>query len=331
MNFDSQVRELAQKYLRRVRSSGPENIMAICPFHSKEDGTPETRGSFAMSVVTGLWLCHACHERGNLRSFFRNIGVGTNFVDTFYKPLLEALDEQIGRSRRNNRCLVVNLKEEPLPERILGLFDYCPLGLLEEGFTEATLRYFDVGYDQKNNRITYPLRDILGRLLGFSGRATDDHPSKYKVYSKEEYEAWEIHPKSTDKSNLLWNADKVYPELYFMSKPELIIVEGFKACMWLWQAGYRNTVALMGSYLSDTQKMILERIGGIVYIFLDNDKAGHKGYNWISKELAKSLDVRIVRYEGRQPTDLTTDELHTAVNNAVDYHRWLLNASDQGV
>jgi DNA primase len=327
MNIYTQVREVAEKYLQRVKSSGPEDIMAICPFHRKADGTPERKGSFAMSTVTGLWFCHSCHERGNLRTFLRNVGASPLLIDTFYKPLLEAIDDHSWKNRKKNRIFVVNFKEEPLPESTLGLFDYCPTGLLEDGFVEDTLRYFDVGFDQKNNRITYPLRDLLGRLVGLSGRATDDHPAKYKVYSKEEYEAWGITPRSTDKSNLIWNIDKVYPELYFTKKPEFVIVEGFKSVMWLWQAGYRDTVALMGSYLSPNQKMILERIGGTVYLFFDNDPSGHKAYHFVSKTLAASLCVRIVRYEGHQPTDLSTAELHNAMNNAVDYHRWILQGA----
>jgi DNA primase len=322
MNFNLELRSLAEKYLQKVRPSGPENIMAICPFHTK-GGAPERRGSFAMNTLTGLWFCHACGERGNLRSFLRNVGASPLLIDTFYKPLLETLDNTSWKNRKKNR-LFVNPREEPIPESVLGLFDYCPTGLLEEGFSEETLRHFDIGFDRKNARITYPLRDMLGRLVGFSGRATDDHPAKYKIYSKEEYEAWELPSKSTDKADLIWNIDKVYPKAYFTKEPEIIMVEGFKSVMWLWQAGYYETIALMGSYLSPRQKMILERIGGTVYLFFDNDKAGHKAYHWVSKSLASSLSVRIIRYEGHQPTDLTTAELHTAVNNAVDYYRWIL-------
>ena len=323
MSAYMEVRSLAEKYLDKVRQSGPEDIMAICPFHTKADGSPEGKPSFAMSVVTGLWFCHSCKERGTLRTFLRNIGASPLVVDTFYKTLLEELDEHVSRSK-SKKAVIVNLKEVPLPESTLGLFDFCPLGLLEEGYTEETLRHFDVGYDQKNNRITFPLRDMLGRLLGISGRATDNHPAKYKVYSEEEYKAWDIPPKHTDKQNLIWNIDKVYPELYFTSKPEIILVEGFKGCMWLHQAGYRNTVATMGSYLSPTQMMVLERIGGTVYLFFDNDPAGHKAYGYVAKMLAKTLTVKIVLYETLQPTDLSTAELHHVLSTAVDYHRWVL-------
>lgn len=326
MNVNTEVLELAHKYLYKVRPSGPEDIMAICPFHMKADGTPENRPSFALSLTTGLWFCHACHERGNLRTFLRGIGASPLVVDTFYKPLLESLDSHISRDKTRGRRIILDFKDELLPEATLGLFDYCPIGLLEEGFTEETLRRFDVGFDQKNSRITYPLRDMLGRLVGFSGRATDDHPAKYKVYSKEEYEAWGIVHQKTEKSNIIWNSDKVYPELFLSKKRlELIIVEGFKSVMWLHQAGYKSVVSLMGSYLSPIQQMILERMGATVLLFFDNDAAGYKAYNWVSKALSKSLDVKIVLYEGHQPTNLTTDELHNAVNNAIEYHRWILN------
>lgn len=324
MEVERDIQGIATKYLDKARKSGPEDITAICPFHRKADGSPERSPSFAMNIVTGLWFCHSCKERGNLRSFLRRAGVQPLIIDRFYKPLLEVLD-QGGWRDKTRKCFTLSLADEPLEESILGLFDYCPTGLLEEGFEEHTLREFDVGFDTLNSRVTYPIRDVLGRLVGFSGRATDDKWPKYKVYAQHEYKAWGISPRRTDKSQFIWNLDRVYPELFYCPSAEVILVEGFKACMWLWQMGYKNTVALMGSYMSPQQKDFLERLGGRIYIFLDNDGAGHKGYNFISRSLAASaLSVSVVKYEGHQPTDLTPSEVHSAIACAPDYYKWVL-------
>ena len=326
MDVSSEIREVANKYLNKVKPSGPENIMAVCPFHTKGDGRPENTGSFAMSVVTGLWFCHSCHEAGNLHTFLRNIGVSPVTVDRFFKPLLEELNAKHRNGKVDRRCIQIVIDDNPLPDSILGLFEYCPVGLLEEGFTEETLRLFDVGYDQKNDRVTFPIRDLLGHLVGISGRGSSEWGARYKVYAKNEYDAWNIPPRNTQKSDFVWNADRVYPRAYFNSEPIIIpIVEGFKACMWLHQAGFKNTVALMGSWMSAPQKTILERMGGDYYLFLDNDKAGQNAYQFVSRSLASSLSsVRIVQYEGKQPTDLSPTEIQRAIELAPKFHQWAL-------
>ena len=54
------ILELARTRLQKVKKSGPENIMAICPFHRKSDGSEEHNGSFSMNKYNGLWYCHSC-------------------------------------------------------------------------------------------------------------------------------------------------------------------------------------------------------------------------------------------------------------------------------
>lgn len=327
MNLVADVYGAASRYLDKAKLGGPEELAAICPFHRKADGSPERGASFSMNIVTGLWFCHSCHERGNFRSFLKRLGAPSFHVDVLYKPLLETLDAQSWKDKKKAQLFHVDLNQEPIPESVLGLFDFCPVNLLEEGFEEATLRTFDVGYDQRNERVTYPIRDLAGRLVGFSGRAEDERLPKYKIYSEKEYRQWELPTRKTEKSWYIWNLDRLYQEISISSKTELILVEGFKACMWLWQMGYKNTVALMGSYLSVEQKTLLQRLGSHIYLFLDNDGAGHRGYNFMSKALSTSLDVSIVTYEGHQPTDLTPTEVHNAIAMAPDYFTWVLQGA----
>ena len=53
--MNNSVHTLAKQYLSGVKPSGNENLMAICPFHRKADGSFERHGSFAMNTTTGLW------------------------------------------------------------------------------------------------------------------------------------------------------------------------------------------------------------------------------------------------------------------------------------
>jgi hypothetical protein len=103
--------------------------------------------------------------------------------------------------------------------------------------------------------------------------------------------------------------------------------------MWLTQLGVENVVALMGSYMSDRQRWLLERLGAAVYIMLDNDEAGQRAtygftdprgryHPGIPEQLSSSLPVRIAAYDKRQPSDLAQDEAIEALRQAKDYHLW---------
>ena len=331
MDISGEVLQIAHQYLRGVKRSGPDDVMAICPFHLKADGSPERTGSFAMSLSKGLFFCHSCHTRGNLLTFFRNLGLTRDIIERQYRFLIDSASKNLPPPPDPLRCKVWDLT--PLEEGILGLFEYCPTELLKSGFTNDTLYRFEVGYDRWHQRITYPLRDIKGSLIGISGRATSDRQIRYKVYTKE-YSAWKLPERlEVDKRALLWNAHQVYPEVYLTNPGQtyVVVVEGFKAAMWLWQAGIKNVVALLGSYLSWEQKWILERLGTTVYLFLDNNYAGRSGTIKTADALTKSLNVHIIEYpehlitnEEAQPDNCTPAEALEQLAIAPTYLNWLL-------
>lgn len=318
MPAEAEVFAIASRILRNVKRSGSDNVMAICPFHRKSNGQPERTPSFALSLTNGLYFCHSCHASGNLRHLLRACGISEYTIERQYGPIFKELTN--ARPKPGPSARPVRFEQEPLPEHMLGLFDKCPLDLVNEGFLESTLREFDIGFDDWHMRITFPLRDFAGRLVGISGRSVTDHPKRYKVYDYE-YLAWELAPRSLQKGNILWNADRVYPAVYFGYKQPVVVVEGFKACMWLHQAGITNVVALAGSYLTDAQKWILEHLGGVIYVMLDNDKAGRDGTDQVATSLMRSRQVKLVEYRetAKQPTDLDPSEITQAISLAEDY------------
>lgn len=335
MDVRGEVLALAKSYLTRVQKSGPDNVQAICPFHVKADGRAEKNPSFRMSLSKGLYFCHSCGARGNVYTFLKNHDVPASEIEARYSFLIEEASKN-GPAPRNesNPDRVFNL--EPLPEATLGFFDGCPAELLEDGFTMDTLRHFEVGVDYVHGRITYPLRDLNGRLVGVSGRTPkgDTRSPRYKVYTTE-YEHWRLPAQQEpSKTGLLWNAHAVYPEVYFLppNQSYVVVVEGFKAAMWMYQCGYRNVVALLGSYLSWEHKWILERLGTRVYLFLDNNYAGRNGTINAAETLHKSVDVRIMQYperliddESAQPDDVTALEAREAKTKAPSYLSWIMN------
>lgn len=175
-----------------------------------------------------------------------------------------------------------------------------------------------------HSRITFPLRELDGTLVGISGRDfTETAKLRYKVYDFE-YEKWGLPRHDTHKSQLLWNGHIVYPQLYHETMP-IILVEGFKACMKVVQAGAFNTVALLGNRASYRQRNLCERMGTEIWMFLDNNAAGMRGT--VISAMEFGLPVRIVPYpdEREQPSDLTTEEIQLALMQTQDFTRWLLD------
>lgn len=320
-----EVLAVANQYLENVKRSGPENISATCPFHALGDRVTTT---FSMSLTRGVWFCFSCHEKGNLQTFLKSIGVGRAIVERKYRYLIDELERSRPPPPDPLRLQIGS--REPLPEALLGIFDMCPTDLLNSGFTEKTLQDFDIGYDEIHQRITYPLRDLYGQLVGISGRTIyKEVEPRYKIYDRE-YLEWNLKERETPRSAILWNAHRVYPEIFFKNNPKVALVEGFKACMWVVQAGFKNTVGLLGSYLTDEHRWMLERMGAEVYVFLDNDPAGQKGRDYIGKVLSRSLKVNIVEYdeEVHQPDGLGREAVLQALSGAREYTAWTMSRKE---
>jgi DNA primase len=325
----TEIMGIAQRYLQKVRPSGAENVMALCPFHE------DTSASFAMNILNGVYFCHACHAKGNLFTFLRGLGVSRTLIDLQYKELLEEARKAIPALPDPTNPGVFSL--EPLDESVLGFFDgYTLTSLLEKGFAESTIRHFDVGYDKWHSRITYPIRDIKGQLVAINGRAV--YPGmrpRYKIYDKE-YAQWGVAPRTTwDKRKVLYNMHTILPalQLHEQTNAHLVIVEGYKACMWVWQAGIKNVAALMGSYLSWEHRWIIEQFSGRVYLFLDNNDAGNNGTFEAGAALrsyGSTIRPYVIEYPSRlaedvdaQPDNLTAEEVQTQFLNAVPFATWL--------
>lgn len=312
------IYSIAHRHLDGVRKAGHENILAFCPFHHNVS-TP----AFSMSLRSGLWVCFSCKESGNLYSFLHRLGISHGIIQGQYKYVLEEAEKS--HPNRPQPLHTPNIAQEPLPEAFLGLFDLCPHALLDEGFEPELLRKFDVGFDQKHMRITYPLRDSRGNLVGISGRTVIDDPRRYKLYDRE-YLEWGLPERETPKSTLIWNAHEVFPRIFNQAQASLVLVEGFKACMWLKQLGVENVVALMGSYMSAPQQWLLEHTGAMVYLMFDHDPAGYGATEKIAEALRSSLTVKVVEYdlEKHQPSDLSPQEVLDALNGAIEAHLWAI-------
>jgi DNA primase len=318
----TEVLDIARRYLKKVKSSGNENAMAICPFHRKLDGSEEHGPSFAINVNSGLWFCHSCHASGNFYTFLRNIGLTHANIIAGYQRILDEVAKYIPDP--GNPLNPVAPTSEPLPEGILGLFNYYPQLMADEGFSPEVCQAFSVGFDELHQRVTFPLRDLEGRLVGISGRNLTGATPRYKVYDKE-YKDFGLAERKTEKRAIIWHARECKEALDKTPFNDrfIVVVEGFKAAMRVAQAGVSTVVALLGSALSKEQRWWLVKHEVPIYLMLDNNEAGLNGTLKAAEALlGRAGGVRFVEYAAPQPSDLTPEEVADAVTTAVTFGVW---------
>jgi hypothetical protein len=260
-----------------------------------------------MEVNTGLWQCFhgSCYERGNLRSFIQKTGLS---VDADTVELHEA------HPPLQHRYVV----KEQLPESVLAPYvQYIPKELLSVGFPRELLLKYQIGFDLENRRITFPVRDHKGNLVGVSGRQAVEEPGpKYKFYTLEFQEI--IPGYEFNKHKYLYNLDTVYSSILNDPNPIIIVVEGFKACLWMVANGYPYTVALMGSSISPRQLELLSRLSSKFILFLDNDESGQIAtFFRVGKPLSSLGTLYVLSGEYNQPDDYSKAELDKLVDNKI--------------
>jgi DNA primase len=296
-----------------------------CPFHAGgQEGTP----SFFLNLDNGFSYCHTCDDWWSLANLMKRIRVPMPVADAVLKSLgLDTPAKSLWLKRlQPDRDII-------LPEALIDIFmgGGCPTLLQEAGFTQDTLRYFEIGYDTRHNRITYPVRNVSGELIGISGgKALPHQRPKYLHYTHEQLNVF--IPGVSRKCRLhvgqhLWNLNRVWARCFLGGSQEpIIVVEGFKALMWVWQCGFRNVVCSFGASLSNVQRRLLSYFGNLLIIFFDFDE-NYVGQQATVKALRQFREEnRIARafpYPERvlvsgaktQPDDLITDEI------ASGYHR----------
>ncbi|MBM3203488.1 toprim domain-containing protein, partial [Candidatus Woesearchaeota archaeon] len=185
------------------------------------------------------------------------------------------------------------------------------------------LRDNDVGFDRDRRRITFGLRDHHGNLAGVSGRTVIDEEPRYKIY-RAEFKS--IAPGyELDKSRILWGLDKFYhSRLHVGSEGPVVVCEGFKAALWVKQAGHEDVVAVIGSSVSHAQHVLLSRVATEVVLFFDNDTAGVKAA-WKFSRILGDMDVKVANYGTSQPIspdDLTPERVRVAIETALPASVW---------
>ena len=283
----------------RLKRTG-KNYSGLCPFHHEK--TP----SFSVSQDKQIFKCFGCGETGNVISF-----VMKNKSMTFPEAVGYLADRaNITLEFEDKKLSVIQKKKENIYKinRIMGRYYYSNLlknkiameYFLRRGINENILRKFGLGYslegwqnsvnylkklgisenlmletgfvvksekgriyDRFRNRVMFPVFDHNGKVIGFGGRVLDDSKPKY-LNSPETI----LFQKGTNLYGLNFAVKAGLPN------KEIIIVEGYMDCISLHQCGITNSVASLGTALTEKQSRLLKRYVDKVIIAYDADVAG---------------------------------------------------------
>ena len=277
----------------------PNRFSFPCPIHGGD--SPEGCSIFTDGdSVIGNWQCWTahCEEEWNKNIFGfvrgvlshrsgRNVCLNETFdfcLEFLGKSKIESSETKSVNNHAKSKLLDIFQKKYVSPEQkfsresIQSKLDIPSSYYIDRGYEKETLEVFDVGDCSELgkpmfNRAVVPIYDINSRYLGCVGR---DKTEKSK-------QKW-LHSKGFKKNTLYGiNIAREYM-LDAFNASTLFLLEGQGDVWRMYEAGYKNSVGIFGSSLSDDQLVLLEELGVMNLIILtDYDEPGKKAANQIVK------------------------------------------------
>ncbi len=329
--------------------------LGLCPFHSEK--TP----SFNVSPDKGFFKCFGCGRGGDVFTFVQlreNVGFGEAL-----RMLADRAGVELRRPTRGSDATrkepsradlakvnewAVKFFRRQLGDSAVGASaaDY----VLSRGFSPEIQAEFGLGYADGaldrlidaarsagfgpevllaadllragergdlyctfRNRLMFPIRDTMNRVVGFGGRTLGDDPAKYLNTRQNAL---------FDKGRGLYGIDRARQRVAELDRA--IVVEGYTDCIAAHQAGFTETVATLGTALTESQVELLRRYGSTAILLFDADKAGEAAAERaIRVALPRHLVVRLARIpNGKDPADFLqnhdSDSFTELLNSGVD-------------
>lgn len=359
------IESVVGRYVSLSRKGG--NMVGLCPFHNEK--TP----SFSVNPSKNIYKCFGCGKGGNAINFIMeiehlNYPEAIRFLGSLYG--VEVPDTRDGaendKSREKRKRVLELLKEaarfyylqyndpeagvparkyaekRALDKKTLDHFGigYSPVSwdalrdhLTEKGYTEEEM--LDSGifkksektgkaYDMFRGRLMFPIFDSFGNIIAFGGRSLGSEMPKYI--------------NSTD--SLVYNKQNHLYALNFAKKEQskqLIVVEGYMDAIAMHKAGFRNTVAALGTSFTDSQLKLCSRYCEEVVFFFDADGAGQKAairaikmmLAYLSKLSGMKIRIKIAKVpDGKDPDEYIrengAEKFAEVVNSALYVEDYLL-------
>jgi DNA primase len=254
---------------------------------------------------TGLWICwsNGCNKEhgSDLLGLIMAIK-SCDFKSAleFAKHLLEGkeISNELINDRKAMKVIksvdywkqhrAQNVINESVLTRLTSPLVYCK----KRGLDYNLAKQIGCGYAKSgplSGRFVLPIRNIDSKLVGFSGRKTNDNSEGPK---------WLHWPRGISKTVNLFNIDRAVKHVEKEFK--IIICEGPFDVLKLDMAGIKNAVAIFGTTLSDGQIEILAKCNIVTVILaLDPDEAGQKAIKKNVEKLHRSLfSVNVLKIDG---------------------------------
>lgn len=298
-----------------------KNFFGVCPFHD------DTNPSMSVSPAKQIYKCFSCGATGNVFKFimdYENIpfleavkkvadigGVSVNIgkikkkqnhtelhkiYDLSLKFYINNLNTKNGKEakeylkgRNINEDIIkefqigLALKQGALSKILTTKFD--PNEVLKSGLVGQNERgYYDLFYD----RIMFPLYDLEGNPVAYSGRIYNKVDTS-KYFNTRETEIFK-------KGNLIYNYHRAKD--IARKKNQIIVMEGFMDVIRAYTVGIQNTIAMMGTAVTETQAQLIKRMAKEIILCFDGDEAGAKATMSCANELIKiGVTPKIIRLE----------------------------------
>ena len=325
------------------------NFKAPCPFHD------EKTASFVVSPSKQIFHCFGCGVGGDSISFVME------YEKLNYPEALEKLANNYnftlthteGKNQRPRSNLMQKLSE--YYQKLLTTNAHAMDYLKSRGIYENSIEKFEIGYasesfntigflkEQQFNvpeainfgvlgsdgnrlyarfieRITFPIHAPNATIVGFGGRTITGHQAKY-VNSPE--------TPFFNKSRLLYAYHLAKQDIY--KKKEIIITEGYLDVIMLHQAGFTNTVATLGTALTNEHLPLLRKGEAKIIMAYDGDNAGRAAALKAAKLLsATGFSGGVVLFaDGIDPADMVqngrVDELAEMFRSAKVFIEFVLD------
>ena len=276
----------------------------LCPFHN------EKSPSFSVSRNKQMYYCFGCGVGGNVYTFimsyenFTFIEAVKYLADRSNIKLPEVEYSKEARERADLKATLFEINKEAAKYFYFQLrnnqgkyaYDY----LRQRNISDETIVNFGLGYsnqysddlykhlrnlnysedlirqagliqaDEKQgnydrfwNRVMFPIMDHSSKVIGFGGRVMGEGKPKY------------LNSPETpifDKSKNLYGINRARTS----RKSYFLVCEGYFDVIALYQKGYTNSVATLGTALTYGHANLIKRYVDEVYLTYDNDEAGVK-------------------------------------------------------
>jgi DNA primase len=273
--------------------------------------------SFSANLDKGIFRCFGCGAQGNIIDFAALMeNLNPKASSDVRKAALILADRYRIESPRPKPAAKqpkpkIPVSGKPIVNAPLDFtlknIDPTHGCLRGDPFSDDVITHFEIGYAARGllaGRVAIPLKDAEGRLIGYAGmemdasKISEDHP-RFLFPSARDHDGKRY---AFDKSLFLYNGHAIEAPV-----DELIIVSWFSSAWWLWDNGFHNTVALMGSSCSPQQASLIVGLtsrSARIRVFTDSTKVG----NYCAEEVLRRVTpYRFCRWVQLKPDQVPSD------------------------